>query len=212
VGGKWTTYLVQSARTVRVVRIFLAGASGVIGSRLIPLLVDAGHTVGAMTRSSKNASRLAAAGAEPIVCDVFDRQALTAAVQGFSPDLVLHELTDLPDAAEDLPKASLLNARIRSEGTRNLIDAMNGLDAPKIVAQSVAWTMDPGPEADAVVALEEAVLAANGVVLRYGFFHGPGTYWENELPPAPRVQIDLAAARTLEALDAPSGIQTVVDD
>src|SRR5882757_3472536 len=138
-------------------RIFLAGASGVIGSRLIPLLVDAGHTVGAMTRSSKNASRLAAANAEPIVCDVFDRQALTTAVQAFSPDLVLHELTDLPDAAEDLPKARLLNARIRSEGTRNLIDAMNGLDAPKIVAQSVAWTMDPGPEADAVVALEEAV-------------------------------------------------------
>lgn len=193
-------------------RIYLAGASGVIGSRLIPLLVDAGHTVGAMTRSSKNASRLAAASAEPIVCDVFDRQALTAAVQAFSPDLVLHELTDLPDAAEDLPKARLLNARIRSEGTRNLIDAMIGLDAPKIVAQSVAWTMDPGPEADAVVTLEEAVLAANGVVLRYGFFHGPGTYWESELPPAPRVQIDLAAARTLEALDAPSGILTVIDD
>jgi nucleoside-diphosphate-sugar epimerase len=194
------------------VRIYLAGASGVIGSRLIPLLVDAGHTVGAMTRSSKNAGRLAAAGAEPIVCDVFDRQALTAAVQAFSPDLVLHELTDLPDAAEDLPKARLLNARIRSEGTRNLIDATNGLDAPKIVAQSVAWTMDPGPEADAVVTLEEAVLAANGVVLRYGFFHGPGTYWENELPPPPRVQIDVAAARTLEALDAPPGILTVVDD
>jgi nucleoside-diphosphate-sugar epimerase len=194
------------------VRIYLAGASGVIGSRLIPLLVAAGHTVGAMTRSSKNANRLAAAGAEPIVCDVFDRQALTAAVQAFSPDVVLHELTDLPDAAEDLPKARLLNARIRSEGTRNLIDAMNGLDAPKIVAQSVAWTMDPGPEADAVVTLEEAVLAANGVVLRYGFFHGPGTYWENELPPAPRVQIDVAAARTVEALDAPSGILTVVDD
>jgi len=193
-------------------RIYLAGASGVIGSRLVPLLVDAGYTVGAMTRSSEKAARLASLGAEPIVCDVFDRGALTTAVRSFSPDLVLHELTDLPDAVEDLPKAGLLNARIRVEGTRNLIDAMNGLDEPKIVAQSIAWTPDPGPGANAVTSLEQAVLAANGVVLRYGAFYGPGTYYEGELPAAPRVHIDTAAARTLEALDAPSGILTVVDE
>jgi len=193
-------------------RIYLAGASGVIGSRLVPLLVDAGYTVGAMTRSSEKAARLASLGTEPIVCDVFDRGALTTAVRSFSPDLVLHELTDLPDAVEDLPKAGLLNARIRVEGTRNLIDAMNGLDEPKIVAQSIAWTPDPGPGADAVTSLEQAVLAANGVVLRYGAFYGPGTYYEGELPAAPRVHIDAAAARTLEALDAPSGILTVVDE
>jgi hypothetical protein len=66
--------------------------------------------------------------------------------------------------------------------------------------------------ADAVNSLERAVLAANGVVLRYGAFYGPGTYYEGELPAAPRVHIDTAAARTLEALDAPSGILTVVDD
>jgi nucleoside-diphosphate-sugar epimerase len=193
-------------------RIYLAGASGVIGSRLVPLLVDAGYTVGAMTRSSEKAARLASLGAEPIVCDVFDRGALTTAVRSFSPDLVLHELTDLPDAVEDLPKAGLLNARIRVEGTRNLIDAMTGLDEPKIVAQSIAWTPDPGPGANAVTSLEQAVLAANGVVLRYGAFYGPGTYYEGELPAAPRVHIDTAAARTLEALDAPSGILTVVDE
>ena len=193
-------------------RIYLAGASGVIGSRLVPLLVDAGYTVGAMTRSSEKAARLASLGTEPIVCDVFDRGALTTAVRSFSPDLVLHELTDLPDAVEDLPKARLLNARIRVEGTRNLIDAMDGLDEPKIVAQSIAWTPDPGPGADAVNSLERAVLAANGVVLRYGAFYGPGTYYEGELPAAPRVHIDTAAARTLEALDAPSGILTVVDE
>lgn len=193
-------------------RIYLAGASGVIGSRLVPLLVDAGYTVGAMTRSSEKAARLASLGAEPIVCDVFDRGALTTAVRSFSPDLVLHELTDLPDAVEDLPKAGLLNARIRVEGTRNLIDAMKGLDEPKIVAQSIAWRPDPGPGADAVTSLEQAVLAANGVVLRYGAFYGPGTYYEGELPAAPRVHIDTAAARTLEALDAPSGILTVVDE
>ena len=193
-------------------RVYLAGASGVIGSRLVPLLLDAGYTVGAMTRSSAKAARLASLGAEPIVCDVFDRGALTTAVRSFSPDLVLHELTDLPDAVEDLPKAGLLNARIRVEGTRNLIDAMNSLDEPKIVAQSIAWTPDPGPGADAVNSLERAVLAANGVVLRYGAFYGPGTYYEGELPAAPRVHIDTAAARTLEALDAPSGILTVVDE
>jgi len=193
-------------------RIYLAGASGVIGSRLVPLLVDAGYTVGAMTRSSEKAARLASLGAEPIVCDVFDRGALTTAVRSFSPDLVLHELTDLPDAVEDLPKAGLLNARIRVEGTRNLIDAMTGLDEPKIVAQSIAWTPDPGPGADAVTSLEQAVLAANGVVLRYGAFYGPGTYYEGELPAAPRVHIDTAAARTVAALDARSGILTVVDE
>ena len=60
--------------------------------------------------------------------------------------------------------------------------------------------------------LERAVLAADGVVLRYGAFYGPGTYYEGELPPAPRVHIDTAAVRTLEALDAPSGILTIVDD
>jgi nucleoside-diphosphate-sugar epimerase len=193
-------------------RIYFAGASGVIGSRLVPLLVEAGHTVGAMTRSAERAGRLASIGAQPIVCDVFDRPALFSAVRSFSPDLVLHELTDLPDDLENLPEESLLNARIRVEGTRNLLDALEGSGRTKIVAQSVAWTMRPGPEADAVASLEEAVLAANGVVLRYGQFYGPGTYYEGEPPAAPRVHIDIAAARTLEALDAPPGILTVVDN
>ena len=72
--------------------------------------------------------------------------------------------------------------------------------------------MRAGLEADAVASLEEAVLAADGVVLRYGFFYGPGTYFEGELPTAPRVHIDNAATRTLEALDAPPGILTIVDN
>jgi nucleoside-diphosphate-sugar epimerase len=193
-------------------RIYFAGASGVIGSRLVPLLLGAGHTVGAMTRTAEKANRLASVGAEPIVCDVFDRQALTSAVRSFSPDVLLHELTDLPDDLERLPEDSQLNARIRVEGTRNLLDALEGMGPTKIVAQSVAWTMRPGLEADAVSSLEETVLAADGVVLRYGLFYGPGTYFEGDLPSAPRVHIDTAAARTLEALDAPSGILTIVDD
>jgi nucleoside-diphosphate-sugar epimerase len=192
-------------------RIFLAGATGVIGKRLIPLLVSAGHTVGAMTRTSDKAEWLASLDAEPIICDVFDRAGLADAVKSFSPDVVLHELTDLPDAFEDIPGSQMLNARIREEGTRNLIDAMAGLSRTRIVAQSIAWTTDPGPGADAVAYLENAVLAAGGVVLRYGAFYGPGTYYEGELPTAPRVHIDTAAARTVGALDAPSGILTVVD-
>jgi uncharacterized protein YbjT (DUF2867 family) len=190
-------------------RIYLAGASGVIGSRLVPLLIAAGHTVGAMTRSTDKAGRLAAMGATPIVCDVFDRRALAGAVHAFSPDLLLHELTDLPDALADLAtEGSVLNARIRTEGTRNLLDALNG--SATVVAQSVAWTLAPGPEADAVASLEESVLAADGVVLRYGMFYGPGTYYETEIPPEPRVHIDTAAARTVDALGAASGILTIV--
>jgi nucleoside-diphosphate-sugar epimerase len=193
-------------------RIYFAGASGAIGTRLLPLLVAAGHTVGAMTRSAAKAGPMAAMGAQPIVCDVFDRAALAVAVRAFQPDLLLHELTDLPDDLASLPRDSSLNARIRAEGTRNLLDALPDPSRTKVVAQSVAWTMAPGREADAVGYLEEAVLAANGVVLRYGFLHGPGTYFEDGSAPEPRVHVDVAAARTLHALDAPPGILTVVDD
>jgi nucleoside-diphosphate-sugar epimerase len=193
-------------------RIFVAGATGVIGRRVVPLLVAAGHTVGAMTRSASNAANLASMGTQPIVCDVFDRPALLSAVRSFSPDVILHELTDLPDDLADLPENSLLNARIRDEGTRNLIDAMAGAANAKIVAQSVAWDMPPGAEADAVTSLEQAVLAVDGVVLRYGFLYGPGTYFEAQRPPAPHVHIDTAASRTVQALDAATGVLTIVDD
>ncbi len=163
-------------------RIFFAGASGVLGRRLVPLLIDAGHTVGAMTRSAEKAGRLASAGAQPIVCDVFDRLALTSAVRAFSPDVLLHELTDLPDDLENLPEDSLLNARIRREGTRNLLDALEGLGQTKIVAQSVAWTMRPGLEADAVSSLEEAVLAVTVWSSATGFSMGPAPTSRGNFP------------------------------
>jgi uncharacterized protein YbjT (DUF2867 family) len=78
-------------------RIFLAGASGVIGQRLIPLLVEAGHVVGGMTRSPGKADQLTQLGAEAIVVDVFDRAALILAVREFTPDVILNELTDFSD-------------------------------------------------------------------------------------------------------------------
>ena len=192
-------------------RIFFAGATGVIGSRVVPLLVNAGHTVGAMTRSPHKTGALAAAGAEPIVCDVFDRSALATAVRSFVPDVLLHELTDLPDDLADLPEDSTANARIRLEGTHNLLDATRGLGYVKFVAQSVAWTMQPGAEAAAVAALERAVLAVNGVVLRYGLLYGPGTYFAHSRPEGPRVHIDTAVSRTVKAVGAPPGVFTIVD-
>jgi nucleoside-diphosphate-sugar epimerase len=192
-------------------RVFFAGASGVIGGHLLPLLIGAGHTVGAMTRSAEKAGRLESAGAQPIVCDVFDQAGLDRAVRDFAPDVLLHQLTDLPDELKDLPGDSVPNARIRDEGTRNLLSAINGQARVKIIAQSVAWTMRPGRESEAVAVLEESVLAAGGVVLRYGFLYGPGTYFEDDLPPTPRVRIDTAAARTLDALDAETGVLTIVD-
>src|SRR6185436_18573004 len=84
------------------VRIFLAGASGVIGQRLIPRLVQAGHVVGGLTRSASKTELLSRLGAEPILCDVFDREALIRAVRAFKPDVMLNELTDLPDDAAQI--------------------------------------------------------------------------------------------------------------
>jgi uncharacterized protein YbjT (DUF2867 family) len=94
-------------------RIFLAGASGVIGQRLLPLLAQAGHVIGGMTRSPTKMELLSHLGAEPILCDVFDREALIQAVCDFKPEFVLNELTDLPDEAARINEHADLNARIR---------------------------------------------------------------------------------------------------
>jgi nucleoside-diphosphate-sugar epimerase len=192
-------------------RIFLAGASGVIGQRLVPRLVQAGHAVGGMTRSPSKTELLSHLGAEPIVCNVFDRDALIQAVRDFKPDVVLHELTDLPDDAAQIRELAALNARIRTEGTRNLIEAARGGGSPKILAQSVAWQLPDEPGARAVAELERSVLAEGGVVLRYGRFYGPGTYYERQPPDEPRVHIDRAAERTVEALGEPTGVIVIVD-
>jgi len=192
-------------------RVFLAGASGVIGQRLIPRLVQAGHVVGGMTRSSSKTELLAQLGAEPILCDVFDRDALIHAVRDFKPDVILNELTDLPDEAEKIGDHAKLNARIRTEGNQNVIAAARQSGSPKILTQSVAWQLPDGPDALAVAELERSVLAEGGVVLSYGQFYGPGTYNEQRIPPEPRVQIDRAAERTVELLGARSGVVVITD-
>jgi len=192
-------------------RVFLAGASGVIGVRLIPLLVRDGHEVAGMTRSPGKAAALRELGAEPVVCDVFDAGALAQAVTAFGPELVMHQLTDLPDQVERIREFAAGNNRIRTEGTRNLLAAAAQAGATRFLAQSIAWIPPAGGEA--VAEHERLVLAAGGVVIRYGTFYGPGTYsGADRVPPPPRIQVDEAARRTVALLTAPSGVVVVTED
>ena len=192
-------------------RVFLAGASGVIGIRLIPLLVRDGHQVAGMTRSPGKVAALRELGAEPVVCDVFDAGALVRAVMAFGPELVMHQLTDLPDQAERIAEFAARNNRIRTEGTRNLLAAAAQAGAARFLAQSIAWT--PPASGEAVAEHERRVLGAGGVVIRDGTFYGPGTFSASgRIPPQPRIQVDEAARRTVALLTAPSGVVVVAED
>lgn len=187
-------------------RVFLAGASGLIGVRLVPLLVGAGHDVAGLTRTAAKAEGLAALGAEPAVADALDRAALVRVVRAFAPDLVMHQLTDLPDKETELAARGPAHVRLLREGTRNLLEAAG---SARVVAQSIAWQA-PGETGRAYEELEAAVLGAGGGVVRFGQFYGPGTYHETELPDEPRIHIDAAAQRAFEAMDA-DGIVVATD-
>jgi hypothetical protein len=187
-------------------RIFLAGATGVIGVRLLPLMVAEGHDVAAMTRTPEKISGLRDAGAKPVLCDVFDRESLSTAVKEFRPDVIVHQVTDLPDEIGRIPEFALANARVRTVGTRNLLTAAQAVCASGFVAQSIAW-----PGGAVVEAHENAVIAADGTVLRYGRFYGPGTYYENDPPPVPRISVDVAARRTMSFLAGPPGIIAIAE-
>ena len=191
-------------------RVFVAGATGVIGVRLVPLLVAAGHTVAGMTRSPEKVQTLRDLGAEPVVCDVYDGERLRQLVVAFNPDAVVHELTDLPDDESAIPEFAASNGRIRREGTANLLAAARAAGASHFVAESVAWPLE-GRGGEAVADLERAVLDADGVVIRYGRLYGPGTYYEGDLPAPPRIHVDEAARRTVPALDAPAGVMLAVE-
>jgi hypothetical protein len=123
----------------------------------------------------------------------------------------VHELTDLPDDAAELGSRRSANARIRRDGTRNLLAAAAAAGVTRVVAQSVAWQLDDDGGA-AVAEHEQAVLSVGGVVVRYGVFYGPGTYYETDRPDPPRVHVEDAARRTVPLLNAPSGIVVVTDD
>jgi hypothetical protein len=131
-------------------------------------------------------------------------------VTAFAPDIVFHQLTDLPDDAADIPAFSDRNNRIRGEGTRNLLLA--AASVRPVIAQSVSWGL-PGESGRAAIAQHErAVLQAGGVVIRYGQLYGPGTYYETDPPEPPRVHVDDAARQTVPAIGVPGGVTMVVDD
>ena len=208
----------------RAHRIFLAGASGAIGKRLIALLHDAGHTVVGTTRSAAKTSELRSLGAEPVVVDVFDASALAQAVKAARPDTVIHQLTDLPKDLDptEMPAAVVRNARVRREGTRNLVAAAIAAGARRFIAQSILWAYAPGTEPHSesdpldtaaegdrsvsvrgVIELEAAVLGAaqlEGVILRYGHLYGPGTHADKPSTTTP-VHVDAAAYAALLAID-----------
>src|SRR5262249_4013162 len=123
-------------------------ASGAIGKRLVPLLLDAGHHVVGTTRSASKADALKTAGVEPVVVDVFDAPALCRAVSAARPDIVVHQVTDLPPGLDParMAEATLRNARVRREGTRKLVGATLAAGVHRVVAQSIAWMYAAGPE------------------------------------------------------------------
>jgi nucleoside-diphosphate-sugar epimerase len=177
----------------------------------VPLLVGAGHEVAGMTRSPDKVAMLESLGAQPVVCDVYDSERLRHVVAAFGPHAVLSELTDLPDDGGRISEFAAANARIRREGTRNLINAASAAGVTRFVAQSVAWQI-PGDGGTAVADLERMVLDIDGVVVRYGQFYGPGTFHEHELPDAPRIHIDAAARLTLPALELSGTILTIAEE
>src|SRR5215813_4516736 len=121
-------------------KIFLAGATGAIGQRLVPLLVGAGHRVIGTTRSITKGESLRVAGVKPAIVDVFDATALSKAVAAASPDVVVHQLTDLPPGLDPrlMPEGTRRNARMRKEGTKNLVTAALESGVPRLIAQSIA--------------------------------------------------------------------------
>ena len=193
-------------------RIFVAGASGLIGVRLVPLLVAAGHEVAGMTRSPEKANALKGLGAEPVVCDVFDAEALAEAVAAYEPDTVFHQMTDLPDNVTEMASFGARNDRIRSEGTRNLLAAAVEAGAEQLIAQSIAWDQSDDARRAVTAAHEKTVLEAGGVVIRYGQLWGPGTYYETSPPARPRIHLDDAARLTVLALEVPPGVTMTIDD
>lgn len=182
-------------------RIFIAGGTGAVGRRLVPLLLSRGHDVTATTRTLEKAAALRTAGAEPVVVDGLDEAAMTRAVIDARPEAVVHQMTALGDLGNlrNLDREFALTNRLRTEGTEILLRAARAAGATRLVAQSyTGWPnqrsggrvkteedpLDPNPPRsmsrtlEAIRVLERSVLSASdlgGTVLRYGALYGPGT-------------------------------------
>lgn len=190
-------------------RIFVAGATGAIGKALVPALVAAGHEVAGMTRSSDKADALRGVGATPVVCDIFDPR-LIVEVANFAPDVVINQVTDLPQKVAMIAlKVRGLN-RARTVGNDALIAAARAARVGSYIAQSVAFGA-PGPARKAVEHLEKSTLEFPGVVLRYGYFYGPGTWYPEGTKHEPRIHVQRAAIETVGRLGAEPGVYELVD-
>ncbi|HWV54066.1 NAD(P)-dependent oxidoreductase [Pseudorhodoplanes sp.] len=213
-------------------KVFLAGAAGVVGRRLTILLRRAGHEVAGTTRSEAKAAALRAIGAVPVLVDAYDADKLKLAVYAVQPDVIIHQLTDLPQTIDPntLQSALAANARLRITGTRNLIDAALTNNVRRVIAQSIAFAYAPGhaqgqppliedhpidPAQTGVIALERAVTQTagiDGIVLRYGRFYGPGTWTEVPNSTGP-LHVDAAAQAALLALTkGKPGIYNIAED
>jgi 2-alkyl-3-oxoalkanoate reductase len=230
-------------------RVFVAGASGAIGTRLVPQLIDQGHEVIGTSRSHGNAERVRALGAEPIVLDLLDRRAVRKALLEAEPDAIVHQAAALADVrfSRNLDRTFAQTNRLRREGTNALLAAAREAGVLRFVAQSFANfryarvggpvkaeddPLDPTPvetmrETSAAMSyLDEAVLAAREIALRYGSFYGAAN--DGLLEPVRKrqfpivgdgggvssfIHLDDAAAATLLALehDGPA-IYNIVDD
>jgi len=190
-------------------RVFVAGATGAIGRLLVPALVEAGHEVAGMTRRPDRAAWIESVGATPVVCDVYD-DALATEVAAFAPQVVVHQLTDLPQNIALFPLKVRGANRIRIAGTDALITAAKSAGAERFLAQSVAFTV-AAPGRKAVQHIEDATLAYPGVVVRYGYFYGPGTWYPEGTERTPKVSVAEAASRTVGLLDAKPGVYEVVE-
>jgi nucleoside-diphosphate-sugar epimerase len=215
-------------------KIFLAGASGAIGRRLTPLLLAEGHQVTGMTRNPQTARALEAAGLIAVVVDVYQANALRRIVMNARPEIVIHQLTDLPHAFDEaeLAASQPRNARIRVEGTRNLIAAAQAASVPRFIVQSIAFGyasgVEPYAESDPLnladgprvgtmrgaANMEEQVLASGmqAIVLRYGLLYGPGT-WSEGPGRKPPLHVDAAAHAALLAVTrGATGVYNIADD
>lgn len=209
-------------------KVFLAGATGVVGRRLTVLLRRAGHEVAGTTRSEAKAAALRAIGAVPVLVDAYDADKLKLAVFAVQPDAIIHQLTDLPQVIDPdtLPAALEANARLRIIGTRNLVDAALTNNVRRVIAQSIAFAYAPGqepltedhplnPAQSGVIALEQAVLQTpgiEGIVLRYGRFYGPGAWTGIPNGPGP-LHVDAAAQAALAAVtQGAPGVYNIAED
>lgn len=216
--------------------VFVAGASGAIGKRLCQILVKDGWSVVGTTRYAEKTSILEKLGVKPVIVDVFDEKVLTDAVQKAQPEVVIHQLTDLPFGLdpEKMEAALIRNARLREIGTRNLVTAAIQAGTTRMIAQSIAFVYEPGSTpyseespllnfedpaygmtSKAVANLEQQVLEApfEGIVLRYGLLYGPGTGFDQAVPDFPPVHVDAAAkAASLAIVHGTPGVYNAAEE